>query len=308
MHGHLVTVKVGIECGTYQRMKLDCFSFNQNRLKCLNTETMQCRRTVQHNRVLLDDIFQYIPDLRIKLFHHLLGVLDIVCHLPEYKLLHDKWLEQLNGHFLRKTTLINLQFRSIDDNGTSGIIDTFSEEVLTEPSVLSLQHVGQRFQCAVSRACNRSSSSSVIDQSIYSLLQHSLLISDDDIRCSQIQESLQTVVPVDDSAIKIVQIGGRESAAIQLYHRAEIRRNNRYAVQNHPLRAVFGLTESFYNLKSLDDTGSLLTACLLQLCCQLFIFLVQIDLAEKLLDCLSSHSDTELIRSVRLKRLTVLTL
>ena len=64
MDSHLVTVEVCVESGTYQRMKLDCLTFYQDRLKGLDTQTMQRRCTVQHNRMLLNNIFQHIPYFR----------------------------------------------------------------------------------------------------------------------------------------------------------------------------------------------------------------------------------------------------
>ena len=39
MNSHLITIEVGIECGTNERMQFDCFTFYQNRLKCLNTQS-----------------------------------------------------------------------------------------------------------------------------------------------------------------------------------------------------------------------------------------------------------------------------
>ena len=50
MHSHLVAVEVGVERGTNQRMQLDGAALNQNRLKRLNTQTVQRRRTVQQHR------------------------------------------------------------------------------------------------------------------------------------------------------------------------------------------------------------------------------------------------------------------
>ena len=47
------------------------------------------------------------------------SILDIVSSAVGNQLFHNKWLEQLNCHFLRKTTLINLQFRSNYDNGST---------------------------------------------------------------------------------------------------------------------------------------------------------------------------------------------
>ena len=76
VNSHLVTVKVGVEGGTDQRMQLDGFTFNQHRLKGLDAQTVQRRRTVQHDRMLANDFFEDIPDDRLFVFHHLLGLLD----------------------------------------------------------------------------------------------------------------------------------------------------------------------------------------------------------------------------------------
>ena len=126
MHSHLVTIEIGVERGTYQWMKLDCLTLYQCRLKCLNTKTVKCRGTVQHNRVLTDNLLQHIPYLRLKLLNHLLGLLNIVCCSVCYQFLHNERLEQLNSHLLRKTTLIDLKFRTNDDNGTAGIVNTLT--------------------------------------------------------------------------------------------------------------------------------------------------------------------------------------
>ena len=65
VYSHLVTIEVGVERGTNKGMQLDRLTFYQDRLKCLDTQSVQCRRTVQHNRMLFDDIFQNIPNLRV---------------------------------------------------------------------------------------------------------------------------------------------------------------------------------------------------------------------------------------------------
>jgi hypothetical protein len=46
MDGHLVAIEVGVESGTNQRVDLDGITFDQNRLKSLNTEAVQGRGTV----------------------------------------------------------------------------------------------------------------------------------------------------------------------------------------------------------------------------------------------------------------------
>ena len=78
MYSHLVSVEVGVECGTNQRMQFDRFTFYQDRLKCLNTQTMQCRSTVQHNRMLFDYFFQNVPYFRLKSLYHFLCVFNIM--------------------------------------------------------------------------------------------------------------------------------------------------------------------------------------------------------------------------------------
>ena len=76
MNSHLVTVEVGVECRTNEGVQLNGLSFNQGRLKSLNAQTVQCWRTVKHDRVFADDIFKDVPHHRLLAFDHLLGLLD----------------------------------------------------------------------------------------------------------------------------------------------------------------------------------------------------------------------------------------
>ena len=119
-------------------MQLDGLALYQDRLKGLDTQSVQGRGTVQHNRMLFDNILQHIPYLRLQSLYHLLGILYIVGGSVGNQLLHNKGLKQLNGHFLRKAALVYLKFRSNHDNGTSGIVHTLSKQVLTETSLLTL--------------------------------------------------------------------------------------------------------------------------------------------------------------------------
>ena len=296
MHCHLVSVEVRVERGTNQRMQLDSLTLYQNRLEGLDTKTMQGRSTVQHNRMLFDDVFQYIPYLRLYLtLYHFLCALDVVRGTVLYQLLHNEGLEQLDGHLLRETALINLQLRTNDDNGTSGIVNTLTQKILTETSGFTLQHVRQGLQRSVARAGNRTATASVVDQRVYRFLQHTLLVADDDIRCSQLEEAGQSVISVDNSAVQVVQVGGGETAAIQLYHGAQIGRDNRNRIQNHPLRLVTGLAEGLYDLQTLDDTGTFLSAGVLQACFQFYGLLLQIDGLQQLFDGLCSHAYPETI-------------
>ena len=88
--------------------------------------------------MFLDHVFQNVPNFCLKSLHHLLRVFNIVRCTIRNKLFHYKRFEQLDCHLFRKTALIDLQLRPYDDNGSPGVIDTFSEQILTESSGLSL--------------------------------------------------------------------------------------------------------------------------------------------------------------------------
>ena len=62
VHGHLVTVEVGVESRANQRMKLNGFAFDQHRLESLDPEAVQGRSAVQEHRMFLNHFFEDIPD------------------------------------------------------------------------------------------------------------------------------------------------------------------------------------------------------------------------------------------------------
>ena len=95
--------------------------------------------------------------------------------------------------------------------------------------------------------------------------------------------------------IQIVQVRGSKAAAIQLDHGAQIRRQYRQNVHDHPLGAVAGDAESLHDLQALQDADTLLAGGLLHLSGQLRTELIQVDLPQQLLDGLSTHRCLELI-------------
>ena len=150
MHRHLVTVKVSIKCRTCQRMQLDSFAFNHLRLESLNTQTVKCRGTVQQYRMAFHHVFQDIPDNRFFTIHNLLGTLYSLHNTTLNQLADNEWLVKFGSHQFRNTTLTHLQFRTNNDYRTCGIIDTLTQQVLTETSLLTFQTIGKRLQRTVS--------------------------------------------------------------------------------------------------------------------------------------------------------------
>ena len=187
---HLVAVEVRVEGGAAKRMQLQRAAFDQHRLKGLNAEAVQRRRAVEHDGAVLDDVFECVPDLVLALVDHLLGRLDVVGQAVLDELFHHERAEQLNGHFLRHTALIKLEFRADDDNRTAGIVDTLAEQVLTETALLALEHVGKGLERAVVGARDGSAAAAVIDQRVDRFLQHALFVADDDIRRRELNQAL----------------------------------------------------------------------------------------------------------------------
>lgn len=104
----------------------------QESAQMLDTESVKRGGAVKHNRMFLDHFLKNIPNFRLKSLYHFLCIFYIMCCSVCHKFFHNKRFKQFDCHLFRKTALINLKFRSYDDNRTSRIVDTFSKQVLTE--------------------------------------------------------------------------------------------------------------------------------------------------------------------------------
>ena len=253
MHGHLVAVEVGVEGGADQRMQLDRLAFDQHRLERLDAQAMQRRGAVEQDGMLADDFFQDIPDFGLFLFDQLLGLLDGLAEALGFQARIDERLEQLQRHLLGQAALVQLQFRTDHDDRTAGIVDALAQQVLAEAALLALQHVGERLQRALVGAGDDAAAAAIVEQRIHRFLQHALFVAHDDVRRLQFDQALEAVVAVDDAAIQVVQVGGREAAAIQRHQRAQFRRDHRHDLQDHPFRAIAGIDEGFDHLQALDQ-------------------------------------------------------
>jgi hypothetical protein len=67
--------------------------------------------------------------------------------------------------------------------------------------LLPFEHVRERLERTVAGTRNRATTTTVVEQSVDGLLEHPLLVIDDDLRSTEVQQALQTVVPVDHSAV-----------------------------------------------------------------------------------------------------------
>src|SRR5579862_3068470 len=187
---HLVAVEIGIERRADQRMKLDRLAFDQHRLESLDAETMQGRRAVEQHRMLADHLVEDIPNLGLFLLDELLGLLHRSRQTLGVEPRIDERLEQFERHLLRQSALMQLELGTDHDHGAAGIIDALAEQVLPETALLSLEHVGERLQRPLVGTGDDSAAAAVVEQGVDRLLQHPLLVADDDVGSAQLDEPL----------------------------------------------------------------------------------------------------------------------
>src|SRR6202042_2939111 len=106
----------------------------------------------------------------------------------------------------------------------------------TEAALLALERVGERLERTVIRTAQHATAAAVVEERVDGLLQHALLIAHHPLRRMEIHELLEAVVAVDHATIEIVEIRGGEATAVQRNEWAQLRRNDRDHVEDHPLR------------------------------------------------------------------------
>ena len=233
-----------------------------------------------------DHLFEDIPDLRLLLFHQLLGLLDRLAEALGLQPRIDERLEQLERHLLRQAALMQLELRTDHDHRTAGIVDALAEQVLAEAALLAFQHVGERLQRTLVGAGDDAAAAAVVEQRVNRFLQHALFVAHDDVRRLELDQALQTVVAVDDAAIEVVQVRRRKTAAIQRNERTQFRRDHRHRRQDHPLRTVAGFDERFDHLETLHQLLRLFAdaAAFRDILAKLVAQLLEIDGAQQLAD------------------------
>ena len=93
VYRHLVTVEVGVECRTHQRMQLNRFTFNQHRFKRLDTQTVKRWCAVQQDRMFANHFFQDVPDLCFFALNQFLGGFNGGCEATTLQFCKDERLE-----------------------------------------------------------------------------------------------------------------------------------------------------------------------------------------------------------------------
>ena len=173
--------------------------------------------------------------------------------------LDDERLEQLQRHLLGQSALVQAQEWADGDNGTAGIIDALTQQVLAETALLAAQQVGKTLERPVAGAEHGLAHAAVIDQGVDGFLKHALLVADDDLGGFEFLQLAEAVVAVDDAAVQIVEVGCGEAAAVELDHGAQVGGDNGQDFEHHGLGRAVALAEVLHHLKALDDLAALLS-------------------------------------------------
>ena len=118
----------------------------------MDTKTVKCRGTVQEHRVTLHYIFEDVPYHRFLAVDNLLGTLHSLHDAAFNELADDERLVKLCCHKFWYTALMHLQFGTNHDYRTCRIVDTLTEEVLTETTLLTLERIGERLELVITLA------------------------------------------------------------------------------------------------------------------------------------------------------------
>src|SRR4051812_42249216 len=117
-------------------MDTNGLALDEHGLERLNAEAVKRRRAVQEHRVVADDLFQDLVNLRRLALDDFLRALHRLGNALLDELVNDERLEELQRHQLRKTALMQLQLGADDDDRAARVVDALAEEVLTEPALL----------------------------------------------------------------------------------------------------------------------------------------------------------------------------
>src|SRR4026207_2166215 len=170
----LVAVEVRVERGADERVDLDGRALDEDRHERLDAEAVERRGAVQQDGMVLDDLLEDVPDLGPDALDDALGALDVVGEALLDELAHDERLEQLERHLLRQSALMQLQLGADDEDRPPRPVDAPAP---VRPS----QRVGGARGPGGAGPRDRAPAPAVIDQRVARLLEHPLLVADDDL-------------------------------------------------------------------------------------------------------------------------------
>ena len=298
MDGHLVAVEVGVEGGAGEGVELDGFALDELGLEGLDGKTVERRGAVEEHGVAFHHEFEDVEDDGLTTVDNFLGALDGLDDAALDELADDEGLVELGGHEFGETAFAHLEFGTYDDDGTTGIVDALTEEVLAETALLTLEGVGERLEGTVAFALDGAALAAVVEKAVDGFLEHAFLIAQDDVGGFDLDETLETVVANEDATIEVVEVGGGETAAVEGNEGTEFGRGDGDDLHDHPLGfvAIFGCAERFDHLQTLEGFalagyGTVAVGAVAQFVGEA----VEVDAPQEFEDGLGAHLGDELV-------------
>ena len=236
MHRHLVAVKVRVERNAHRWRYLDREPFYQPGAERLNAQAMERGGAVQEYPAVLNDLLKDRPHFVACLLYQAVSVPDIVRKSAPYHFPDNERAEKFERHFFRQSAFVDREPGTDYDHRTAGVIHALAKQVLAEPPLFALQHIRQRSKRPpLGRHLLGSKTRGVVYQGVDRFLKHALLVLHNNFRSLNFQKLFQAVVPVDHTAIQIIQIRSCIPSAVQSDHRPKVRRQNRQNRHHEPL-------------------------------------------------------------------------
>ncbi len=110
---------------------------------------------------------------------------------------------------------------------------------------------------------------------------------------AELEEPLEAVVPVDDAAVQVVEVGRREAATVELDHRPQVGRDDRQDRQDHPVGARAAAAEGLDQAQPLDRLLAALAGARADLDVERASQLLEVHPADDLADRLGTHAGAE---------------
>src|SRR5690606_8956996 len=161
--------------------------------------------------------------------------------------------------------------------------------------LLALEHVRDGLERAVAGTRDRAAAAAVVEQRVDGLLEHPLLVVHDDLGRTEVEQTLEPVVPVDHAAVQVVEVRRGEPAAVELDHRAQVRRDDRDRVEDHALGRVRRRQERVDDLEALEGTRLALALAVLDDLAQRRGLGLEVEVLEALLDRGRAHGALEVV-------------
>ncbi len=247
----------------------------------------------------MDDLLEGVPHLVLDVplpFQHPTGRFHVGGNALFLHLLEEEGLEELQGHALGQAALVELELGTHHDHAPPRVVHPLAQEVLAEAALLAGEDVGEAPKRPFgARVGDGGAAAAVVDDRIHRLLQHALLVADDDLRGPLGQELLQAVVAVDEAAVEVVEVAGGEAPPVHLDHGTEVRGKHGHRLEDHPLRAVAGVQEGPDHLEALPGLGPPGPGGVLHLLQELGLQLLQVQLLQEGLDGLGPHAGVDVV-------------